>query len=408
MTTATHTSTTPGTSAGPSRRRRPGGGIYGRQNASGWTFFAPVMVILGLFLVGPILLALWVSVSDWTGQGSPFGGDVGFVGMDNYARLFGESGLIRRDFMTSLRNNFYYVVLVVPLQTMLALALALILNQKLRARGFFRSAYYFPSVTSTVAVSLVFLFLFTGGGAVNAVLGFFGIEGPTWFADPRGVLHLLGGAVGLWDTAAPPAALTGGSLLGLSWWEWLSGPSMAMMAIIFLAVWTTAGTFMLMFLAALQSVPVEVTEAAEIDGTSRWQRFRYVVLPMLKPTVFLVITLGLIGTWQVFDQVYIMSQGNPAKTTLTPAYLSYQYAFLNQDWGIAAAMAFVLFAIILLFTGVQRFIMRDKDAIAERRITKRTKRERARRRGDDPYVDQESIGIYQGTTRAGGAGGGAT
>ena len=110
----------------------------------------------------------------------------------------------------------------------------------------------------------------------------------------------------------------------------------------------------------------------------------------------------------IFKRSGVMSQGNPAKTTLTPAYLSYQYAFELFDWGIAAAMAFVLFAIILLFTGVQRFIMRDKDAIAERRITKRTKRERAQRGGDDPYVDQESIGIYQGTTRAGGAGGGTT
>lgn len=407
MSTATDTSTAPSTSAGPSRRRRSGGGIYGRQNITGWGFFTPVIVILGLFLIGPILLALWVSLSDWTGQGSPIGGDVGFVGLDNYSLLFGDSGLIRRDFMTSLRNNFYFVILVVPLQTVLALALALILNQKLRARGFFRSAFYFPSVTSSVAISLVFIFLFTGGGAVNAVLSFFGIDGPTWFAEPRGVLHLLGGAVGVWDTTAPPAALTGGSFFGLTWWEWLSGPSVAMMAIITLVVWTTAGTFMLMFLAALQGVPTEVTEAAEIDGTTRWQRFRFVVLPMLKPTVFLVITLGLIGTWQVFDQVYIMSQGNPAKTTLTPAYLSYQYAFLNQDWGIAAAMAFVLFAIILVFTGVQRFIMRDKDAIAERRITRRTKA-RGRRGDGQDYVDQGDIGIYQATTRStGGLGGGS-
>jgi len=408
MTTATADPATTTTSAGPRRRRRPGGGIHGQQNRSGWTFFAPVLVILGLFLVGPILLALWVSLSDWSGQGSPLSSDVGFVGLDNYTQLFGDSGLIRRDFMTSLRNNFYYVLLVVPAQTVLALALALILNQKLRARGFFRSAFYFPSVTSSVAISLVFIFLFTGSGAVNGVLGFFGIDGPVWFSEPRGVIHLLGGTIGIWDPAAPPAGLTGSSFLGLSWWEWLSGPSVAMMAIIALVIWTTAGTFMLMFLAALQGVSTEVTEAAEIDGATRWQKNRYVVLPMLKPTFFLVITLGLIGTWQVFDQIYIMSQGGPAKTTLTPAYLSYQYAFQNQDWGIAAAMAFVLFAIILIFTGVQRFIMRDKDVIAEKRITRRTAKARADRDGDDPYVDQESIGIYQATTRSSGGTGGMT
>ena len=165
-------------------------------------------------------------------------------------------------------------------------------------------------------------------------------------------------------------------------------------------IWTTAGTFMLMFLAALQGIPTEVTEAAEIDGASRWQRLRFVIIPMLKPTMFLVITLGLIGTWQVFDQVYLLGKGNPAKTTLTPAFLSYRYAFENQDWGIAAAMAFVLFTIILIFTGVQRYIMRDKDAIAERRITKRVARERAARGEDGPYVDQTSIGIHQSTSRS--------
>jgi multiple sugar transport system permease protein len=377
VTTTTATAASAVTSAGPSRRRRFSGGIRGHQNRTGWGFFVPMLVFIGLFVLAPILLALWVSLSDWTGQGSPLSSNVGFVGWDNYAQLFGDSGLVRRDFMTSLRNNFYYVLLVVPCQTVLALGLALMLNQKLRARGFFRSAFYFPSVTSSVAISLVFIFLFTGGGAVNAALGFFGITGPVWFADPRGVLHIIGGAIGIWDPAAPPAALTENSLLGLTWWEWLSGPSVAMMAIIALVVWTTAGTFMLMFLAALQSLSTEVTEAAQIDGASRWQRLRFVTIPMLKPTMFLVITLGLIGTWQVFDQVYIMSQGNPAKTTLTPAYLSYQYAFITHKWGIAAAMAFVLFAIILVFTGVQRFIMRDKDSIAERRVTKRVARLRA-------------------------------
>lgn len=351
------------TPAGPSRRRR--GGTRGNENLAGWLFVAPVVVILGLFLLLPILMALWVSLTDWNGQGSPFTRDVPFVGTENYTRLFTEDGLDRRDFMTSIRNNIYYVGIVVPAQTVLALGLALVVNNRmLKGKGFFRSAFYFPSVTSSVAISVVFLFLFANSGAVNRLLGLFGIDGPQWFADSRGVLHLLLGAVGVDD---PPAALTGGGPFGLSWWDWLSGPSVAMVSIITLVVWTTSGTFMLMFLAALQNVPVALDEASTLDGASRWQRFRHVTLPLIKPTTFLVVTLGLIGSWQVFDQVYVMSQGDPAKTTLTPAYLSYRTAFRDFDYGSGAAISFVLFLIIIVLTLIQRRIMADRDPVGRRR-----------------------------------------
>ncbi|MEU9836923.1 sugar ABC transporter permease [Streptosporangium sp. NPDC048047] len=346
-----------------------------RENIAGWLFVAPVVVILGLFMLVPILMAMWVSLTDWNGQGSPFRDGVPFVGLDNYARLFTEDGLTRRDFMTSVRNNLYYVAIVVPAQTVLALGLALVVNGRLlKGRTFFRTAFFFPSVTSSVAIGVVFLFVFAGSGAVNRLLGLFGVDGPQWFADSRGVLHLLLGAVGLADPDAPPAALTGDGPLGLSWWEWLSGPSVAMCTIIILVVWTTSGTFMLMFLAALQDVPVSLEEASMLDGAGRWQRLRYVTLPLLKPTLFLVLTLGLIATWQVFDQIYVMSQGSPAKTTLTPAYLSYQTAFRSFDYGPGAAISFVLFAVIVVLSLIQRWVMRDRDARPRDRRTARTRR----------------------------------
>jgi multiple sugar transport system permease protein len=353
-----------------SRRRR--GGIRGNERIAGWVFVAPVVVILGIFLLLPILMALWVSLTSWNGQGSPFTGKVPFVGGDNYTQLFTSDGLARRDFMTAIRNNLYYVAIAVPVQTALALFLALVVNHRmLKGKSFFRTAFYFPSVTSSVAISVVFLFMFANSGAINGLLGLVGIHGPQWFADSRGVLHLLFGLVGV---DQPPAALTGGGPLGLTWWDWLAGPSVAMTAIIALVIWTTSGTFMLMFLAALQGVPVALEEASVLDGTSRWQRLRYLTLPMIKPTLFLVLTLGLIGSWQVFDQIYVMSQGNPAKTTLTPAYLSYRTAFRDFDYGHGAAISFVLFLIIIVLTLAQRRLMRDRDTGRSHRWFRRAER----------------------------------
>jgi multiple sugar transport system permease protein len=385
---------------------------FGNHNGVGWLFVTPTLIVLGVFLVIPILMALWVSFSDWNGRGSPFAGTVGFVGLDNYARLITEDGLTRSDFMTSLRNNFYYVLLVVPLQTVFALFLATVLNnQLLRAKGFFRTAFYFPSVTSSVAISLIFLFLFSGTGAVNTGLAMLGIDGPTWFADPRGLLHLIGDGIGIWDTSAPPEGLTGTEILGLSAWQWLAGPSVALSVIIILVVWTTTGTFMLLFLAALQDVPMEVEEAALVDGANRWQRFMAVTVPHLRPTLLLVIMLGIIGTWQVFDQVYVMTQGGPSKTTLTPAYLSYDYAFASQQWGVAAAMAFILFLIIIVLTTIQRWFFRDKDAARLKRQVRQAKR---RRKDDgDNYGDARNRsheahawGLTNARTQSGPAAGG--
>lgn len=345
---------------------RGSGSIRGREAVAGWLFTAPALIILGLFLALPVLMAAWVSVSDWRGQGSPFSSDVGFVGAENYRGILtAEGGLQTRDFGTSLRNNFWYVVLVVPLQTMLSLFLAVLVNRRvLRGRGFFRTAFYFPSVTSSVAIVILFLFLFSGGGAVNRALSWIGINGPNWFADPRGVLHIVLGVFGVDDG---PGVLTDHGVLTLSWWDWLSGPSVAMSALILLAVFTTSGTFMLLFIAGLQSVSGEVQEAALLDGATAWQRFRFVTLPMLRPTVFTVLTLGLIGAWQVFDQIYVGTQGGPAKTTITPAYLSYSQSFLNNRWGQGAAIAFILFFIIVVLAVIQRWVLRERDVPKRKR-----------------------------------------
>lgn len=346
------------------RARR--GGIRGREAMAGWLFVSPALLLLGLFLVVPVLMAAWVSVSDWTGRGSPFGSGVGFVGGANYADLLAGGGLRTQDFGTAMRNNLWYVILVVPIQTAVSLFLAVMVNRRmLRGRGFFRTAFYFPSVTSSVAITVLFLFLFSASGVVNKALDALSITGPNWMADARGIVHTALAAVGV-DSG--PAALTDHGMLGISWWEWLAGPSFAMSVFIVMAIFTTSGTFMLLFIAALQQISGEVEEAAVMDGASGWQRFWYVTLPMLRPTLFTVVTLGLIGCWQVFDQIYTGTKGQPAKTTLTPAYLSYDASFIQQGWGRGAAIAFILFFIIVAMTGIQRFVLRERGVPRRKRF----------------------------------------
>jgi multiple sugar transport system permease protein len=348
----------------PSSRSRRSG-IRRGEAASGWLFTAPIIVLLGVFLVIPVLMALWVSFSDWGGRGSPFSSGVNFVGLRNYTTLLSGGGLAEQDFGTSLRNNAWYVLLVVPLQTAVALFLAVLVNRAiLRGRGAFRTAFYFPSVTSSVAITVLWLFLFSTTGAVNKVLSWFGINGPNWFNDPSGIIHNL---LALFGVTTGPPVLTNNEFLGVSWWDWLAGPSVAMSAFVIMAIFTTSGTFMLLFIAALQNLSGDITEAAMMDGANGWQRFWRITLPQLRPTLFTVLTLGLIGCWQVFDQIYTGTRGAPGKTTLTPAYLSYTSAFNNQEWGQGAAIAFILFVIIVVFTIFQRWVLRER-AVSRRRL----------------------------------------
>ncbi len=322
-----------------------------REPLLGWLFSAPAVLGLIVFLVIPIVAAVWVSFRDWNGIASIF--DSESVGLANYRELLTDDGVRRTDFAISLRNNLYYVLGVVPTQTIIAFILAVILNQKLlKGKGFFRTAYYFPSITSSIAITLIFVFLFQTNGAVNRVLPFQDID---WLDNARGVIHNFLGVFGV----EGPAFLTENEFMGLELWDWLAGPSVAMVAIMMLVTWTSVGTFMLIFLAGLQNISPSIEEAAVVDGASSVQRFFRITIPLMRPTIFFVVTLGLIGTWQVFDQVYAGTQGGPRKTTFTPAYLIYFQAFTNSKAGLAAGIAVILFAIIMFFTWVNRKVIRD-------------------------------------------------
>jgi multiple sugar transport system permease protein len=345
------------------RFREPG--IRGHEAAAGWLFLLPVIVILGLFLVLPILMAAWVSISDWNGNGSPLGANAHYIGLENYRHLLTEPGLDQNNFGAALRNNLYYVVFVVPIQTAVALFLAVLVNRRVRAVGFFRTAFYFPSVTSSVAITVLFLFLFDPDGAINKLLSFIGLHGPAWFYDPDGLFHIILKHFGV---HSPPSGLANGFFLGVSYWDWLAGPSVAMCVFIVMAVFTTSGTFMLLFLAALQNIDDSINEAAELDGASEWRKFRHITVPMIRPTIFTIVTLGLIGTWQIFDQIYVGTKGSPLNTTLTPAFLSFNASFNQNEWGVGAALAFILFAIIVFFTIITRIVTRDRDRVRKPRF----------------------------------------
>lgn len=328
---------------------------------TGYTFMAPALVVFLVFLFIPIFFAVYISLTDWNGITPLARADAyEFVGLRNYSDLLLEEGNRQRVFFIALKNTVYFVLGVVPVQTFLSLVLAVILNQKwLKGRSFFRTAFYFPSIVSSVVISLIFMWMFSSGGLINALLGIIpGFQPVTWLEDSSGMIHNILGLFGITRDTIGEAWTT--RILGSTLWEWISGPSVTMFTIMILNTWTTIGTLMVIYLAALQNIPGHVYEAAAIDGASAMQTFRKITLPLLAPTTFFVVTLGLIGTFQVFDQIFVISSGGPARTTLTMAYIVYDNGFKNSQMGLAAASAIVLFVIIFAFTLIQRRITRER------------------------------------------------
>jgi multiple sugar transport system permease protein len=323
---------------------------------AGWLFVAPALIVLGTFLVAPILFAAYYSLTDWNGISPP--AQANFIGFENYYQLLASQTIRQADFFRALKNTTYFALFVVPLQTAIALFLAVIVNQRLlRFKGFFRTAYYFPSITSSVAISMIFLFLYQRSGLINQVLEAvtFGRWEPiAWLDSPEGLIHLVLQSFGITLREGPEFLRA--RVLGMTVWDWISGPSIALSAIMLMNIWTTIGTMMIVFLAALQDIPGFVYEAAQIDGANGRQIFARITLPLLRPTMFFVVTLGLIGTYQVFDQVYVMTEGGPAKTTLTMAYIVYRNGFRNSEMGLGLATAVLLFVIIFVLTMIQRRI----------------------------------------------------
>ncbi|QQE79917.1 carbohydrate ABC transporter permease [Alicyclobacillus sp. SO9] len=289
--------------------------LFGKGNATeqamaGYLFILPAIAALSVFLIGPIFYALYISFFKFSFLDPQ---NAHFIGFANYVRLFHDPLFLR-----ALLNTSIYSFGVVPIQTAISLFLALIVN-KIKGKTFFRLAYYLPTVTSTVAVSVMFLFIFEPQGLLNRFLGLFGIHGPNYFNNP--------------DFALP--------------------------SIMAMAIWATVGQFMIIYLAGLQDIPDDVYEAAELDGAHGWRMLTSITVPLLRRTTFLVVVMSLIGSFQVFDQMYVISGGNggPLNSTLSVVLDLFNQAFKNQNMGYASAMAFVLFVIILILTLVQNFAL---------------------------------------------------
>lgn len=306
------TASTGAATADRARKRRGQRAKALRRNITAYLFMLPYLFILLTFTLGAAVFGLGLSLYHVNyGIDSPR-----FIGLDNF-RYIWDQFLNNRDnfeFAIGLRNIALYAVVVITGQTVLALCYSLLLNRPVKGRSFLRTAIYLPSVTSSVAITLIFIYLLSNDGALNAFLSIFHIQGPNWYNDP---------ATALW-------------------------------AIMIQNIYTTAPTFMILFLAALQGLPTPLYEAAKVDGAGTWALFRLITLPLLRPTMFLVVALGTIGSLQTFDQVAIATKGGPLFATVTPVWTIYDTAFLQYHFGLGAAMAAVLFVIIFIITFIQR------------------------------------------------------
>ena len=311
-----------------------------RQEAlNAYLFIAPYLVVTVVFTVGVIIYAFYISFNKFDLFTAPT-----WAGLDNYIKALDPKG----QFVHSLVNVVWYVVIVVPVQTVLALALATLINVKVRGSQVFRTVFYAPSVTSSVVITMIFWWMFLKTGYVNFFFTkLWSSVGATWLP-----VEWYNNPTGLFQLILQPFKVRIPSSL-----SYLSGPSITWMVIMFQNIFTTAPTFMIMFLAALQEIPPTLYEAASIDGANAWQQFTRITVPMLRPVLLLVVVLGTIGTWQVFDQVKILTAGGPLDTTLVPVFLIFSEALGTNGsprMGYAAAMAFLLAIIIFAFTFVQR------------------------------------------------------
>ncbi len=276
-----------------------------KDNVMGYIFIAPQLIGFVLFVAFPLVFSLFLCFSEWNMIDMPE-----FVGGANFISVFND-----RIFWKSIGNTFIYIAIVVPLTLLTSLTLAILTNRKLPLMKFYRAAFFLPMVTSTVAIAMVWTFIYQAdGGVLNSVLALFGVKNPP---------------------------------------NWLHDTVLARIAVSVVSIWLKVGYYYIIFDAGLKNIPTELYEAADIDGASTWRKIRRITVPMLSSVMFFVTVMLFIDIFNMFNEVFIMTAGGPDYSTYTLSMYIYFYAFKEFDMGRAAVASWVLFALVGIVTLVQ-------------------------------------------------------
>jgi multiple sugar transport system permease protein len=268
-------------------------------------FLSPTLVVFTTFILFPVFFSFYLSFQKW----NMFSAESSFVGFDNYIRL-----LQNPDFWQVLKNTVIYTMGTVPLNMAMALAVAYALNKKIAGKKFLRTAFFAPVIISPVAAAVIWRWIYDPNfGLMNYAIGFVGIDSINWLNDPTA----------------------------------------AMFALIIMGVWKTFGINMVLFSAGLAGIPEQYYEAAEIDGAGRWSKFWNITIPLLTPTTFFILVMSMITSFQVFDIVYVLTQGGPLGSTKVLVFYVYEQAFQFFEMGYASAISYILFALLFVLTMIQ-------------------------------------------------------
>lgn len=268
-------------------------------------FLSPTLIIFCTFILFPVFFSFYLSFHQW----NMFGGNVKYVGIDNYLKMFQSE-----EFWQVLKNTLIYTLGTVPLNMLFSLIIANALNKKLAGKKLLRAAFFTPVIISPVAAAVIWRWLYDPNyGLINYVLSLFGVDAINWLNDPNA----------------------------------------AMVALIIMGVWKTFGINMVLFSAGLQGIPDSYYEAAQIDGAGWWAKFRHITVPMLAPTTFFIMVMSMISSFQVFDIVYVLTSGGPLGSTKVLVFYVYENAFKYFEMGYASAVAYFMFGIMFIFTMLQ-------------------------------------------------------
>lgn len=286
-------------------KKSAGRGGHRGDGFAAFLFLSPTLIIFGAFIIFPVIFSFYLSFHQW----NMFATDRTFIGLANYSQLLSSP-----EFWQVFKNTIVYTVGTVPVNMMLALAVAYVLNKKMIGKKFLRTAFFTPVIISWIAAAVIWRWLFEPNyGLINHVIGWFGVSQVNWLNDP----------------------------------------SMAMIALIIVGVWKTFGFNMILFSAGLQAIPEHYYEAAEIDGANKLSQFWNITIPLLSPTTFFIVIMSVIGSFQVFDAVYVLTSGGPFGSTKVMIFYIYENAFKFFNMGYASALAYVLFAVIFILTLLQ-------------------------------------------------------